>query len=230
MDESYAVTCEPEVCAKALVVHIWAEDIAPPTTAAPLQMLDDLLARLGRGETLVPDETRSQVRDMLRHGCYKPTGRGKPASEFLLQAALRGEFPRLSEPVDANNAISLASGYPGSVFDRDLSGSSLHVRYGLPGETYVFNPSGQSMDLEDLIVVCRAANEGWEPCGNPVKDAMTTKIRPTTRNVISILYVPRILGEGEALTWAGRFAELLLATCHAKRSGCSLAVERALPS
>ena len=29
-----------------------------------------------------PEDTKSVVRDLLRHGGYKPTGRGKPASEY----------------------------------------------------------------------------------------------------------------------------------------------------
>ncbi len=33
------------------------------------------------------DAVRSAVRDLLRHGGYKPTGRGKPASEYLIRAA-----------------------------------------------------------------------------------------------------------------------------------------------
>ncbi len=35
------------------------------------------------------EETRRAVRDLLRHGGYKPTGRGKPASEYLVRAAGR---------------------------------------------------------------------------------------------------------------------------------------------
>ena len=33
------------------------------------------------------DQVRSAVRDLLRHGGFKPTGRSKPASEYLLRAA-----------------------------------------------------------------------------------------------------------------------------------------------
>ena len=225
MSASYRVTFDAELGASALLAVMWAEGIALPSTVLPSGMLDELLVRVGRGETIVPEDTRREVRGMLRHGTYKPTGRGKPASEFLLQAALRGEFPRVNGPVDANNAISLASGYPGSVFDADLTGPALHLRYGRPGETYVFNPSGQSIDLEDLIVVCRATRDGWEPCGNPVKDAMATKIRPETRRVIAILYVPRVFGQREALAWAARFAELLTGTCQAESTGFALASE-----
>jgi DNA/RNA-binding domain of Phe-tRNA-synthetase-like protein len=156
---------------------------------------------------------------MLRHGTYRPNGRGKPASEFLLHAALRGEFPLVSGPVDVNNAISLASGLPGSIFDADLTGPRLFLRYGFPGEAYVFNASGQSIDLEDLVVVCRAGTSDWEPCGNPVKDSMATKVHADTRSVIGVLYVPVSLGSAFAAVWAERFAELLAVSCRARAVG-----------
>jgi DNA/RNA-binding domain of Phe-tRNA-synthetase-like protein len=163
---------------------------------------------------------------MLRYGCYKPAGRGKPASEFLLRAALSDSFPLVNGPVDVNNAISLASGLPGSIFDADLSGTELLLRRGLPGESYVFNPAGQVIDLEDLIVVCRREGESWAPCGNPVKDAIATKIRPETQNVVAVLYAPA--GESIAFveTWAGRYAELLRAHCQACAVGFKTVASR----
>ncbi|MBL8945926.1 MAG: hypothetical protein JNK45_22370, partial [Myxococcales bacterium] len=39
------------------------------------------LSRLGSDEAV-----RTAVRKLLRHGGYKPSGRGKPASEYLLGA------------------------------------------------------------------------------------------------------------------------------------------------
>ncbi|MCX6091485.1 MAG: hypothetical protein NTX23_01255, partial [Candidatus Bipolaricaulota bacterium] len=159
MPAPYIVTVDREVASRVLPVVVWADGIVPPATSLRLELLEESLARAGRGEALVSEIVRGQVRSMLRHGNYKPTGRGKPASEFLLQAALRGEFPRVNGPVDANNAISLVSGLPGSIFDADLTGPRLFLRYGRTGESYVFNPSGQSIDLEDLVVVCCAIAE-----------------------------------------------------------------------
>jgi DNA/RNA-binding domain of Phe-tRNA-synthetase-like protein len=182
-------------------------------------LLDDVLANAKQGQSPVLSPVQREVRAMLRHGTYRPCGRGKPASEFLLHAALRGEFPLVHGPVDANNAISLASGLPGSIFDTDLTGPDLFLRYGLPGETYVFNPSGQSIDLEDLLIVCRAEAGDWEPCGNPVKDSMSTKVRADTRNVIGVLYAPRSLGTAFAMLWAERFADQLGVSCRARAVG-----------
>lgn len=196
--------------ASVLPVLVWAAGVDPSGT---VDGLDDVTMRAAGGECPVPVETREAVRRMLRYGKYKPSGRGKPASEFLLQAAVAGAFPRVNGAVDANNAISLESGLPGSIFDADLTGPQLLLRRGRAGETYVFNPSGQSIDLEDLLVVCRETAGDWDPCGNPVKDSMATKIRPETTRVVAVLYVPVPLGVDVAHRWAVRFAERLEASC-----------------
>ena len=201
-------TLDPSPVLPAL---IWAEGIAPPqpTEALP-EVLEELLNRVqAAGEEFVPTEMRQRVRKMLRFGKYKPSGRSKPASEFLLRAALSDSFPLVNGPVDANNIVSLESGLPGSIFDAALSGRHLLVRRGSPDESYVFNPSGQSIDLHDLLLVCRWADEGWVPCGNPVKDSMATKIRPATRDVIAVLYAPADQPIESVERWARRFAELL---------------------
>ncbi len=156
---------------------------------------------------------------MLRFGKYRPSGRGKPASEFLLRAARDDRFPVINAPVDVNNAISLASGFPGSLFDADLTGPGLHLRHGRAGEAYVFNASGQTIDLEDLLLVCRKIESGWEPCGNPVKDSMATKIGEETRDVLAVLYVPADEPLASAERWADRYAGLLKDHCRAQRVG-----------
>ncbi len=94
------------------------------------------------------------VRDMLRNGRYKPAGRAKPSSEYLLAAALEGGFPRVNPFVDAVNLASLKYRYPMSIFDADRAGRALLCRLGAPGERSVFNSSGQEIDVEDLICIC----------------------------------------------------------------------------
>ena len=71
------------------------------------------------------EELRGAVRNMLRVGAYKPTGRGKPASEYLLSAAKEEpeRFPRINNLVDINNLVSLESLLPISVIDLARAGS-----------------------------------------------------------------------------------------------------------
>ena len=59
-----------------------------PTPASVLQYFGpDSSAPLSRSE-----EVRGAVRDLLRHGVFKPTGRSKPASEYLIKAVEKGWF------------------------------------------------------------------------------------------------------------------------------------------
>lgn len=211
----------PCPCLPALV---WAEDIAPAAAAAELRPgLAVLVERaVAGGEALWPKGVKERVRDMLRHGRYKPAGRGKPASEFLLGAAARGDFPALHPAVDANNAVSLESGFPGTIFDLDRSGEKLVLRRGAPGERYVFNRAGQEIDLQDLLLVARETAAGSEPCGNPVKDSMATKIQDDTRRVVAVLYAPPDEPPASVERWAGRYAELLREWCRARETGFCL--------
>jgi DNA/RNA-binding domain of Phe-tRNA-synthetase-like protein len=170
-----------------------------------------------------PAGVKTRVRQMLRHGKYRASGRSKPASEFLLNAAVSGSFPAINPPVDVNNAVSLESGLPGSIFDADRSGADLVLRRGRPGERYVFNPTGQEIDLTDLLLVAAGGNDGHKdggvPCGNPVKDSMATKIQPDTRRLVAVLYAPADEPVAALEGWARRYAELLADWCGARETG-----------
>jgi DNA/RNA-binding domain of Phe-tRNA-synthetase-like protein len=207
------------------IALVWAFDLPGcPHTGTPPAYLSALLARVrAAGESHLAPERKAAVRDMLRHGKYKPAGRAKPSSEYLLSAALDNTFPFVNGPVDANNAVSLEYGYPASVFDLDATGAELLLRRGLAGESYVFNPSGQAIDLEDLLVVCRRLNSGaWEPCGNPVKDAMATKVFDAARNVIAVVYAPASDPIDLVAACAERFKNLLVSECGASKAGMKI--------
>jgi len=143
------------------------------------------------GEALIQPPRKTAVRSMLRYGAYKPAGRGKPSSEYLLQAALEGEFPSVNFFVDAANIVSLGSGYPISIIDSGKSGAELLLRRGREGESYVFNAGGQSIDLTDLLCVCRKTTEGFIPTANPVRDSMATKIFPGAADIVAVIYAPK---------------------------------------
>lgn len=137
------------------------------------------------------DPVKTAVRDLLRVGGYKPAGRGKPASEYLSQAAERGEFPRISHIVDALNLVSLESRLPISLLDADrvVDGTDpLVIRFGRPGESYVFNAVGHAIDVEGLVLVARANGPAL---GNPVKDSMMAKTSDTTSNTIAFIWGSR---------------------------------------
>jgi DNA/RNA-binding domain of Phe-tRNA-synthetase-like protein len=184
---------------------------AGPASAALAAEIDAAIAQRA-GVDAPPEHVKSAIRDLLRKGGYKPTGRGKPASEYLAQAAARGEFPRISHVVDALNLVSLDSGLPISLLDTDLAMAGtdgLVLRLGHPGEKYVFNAAGQEIDVAGLLCVARA---GGPPIGNPVKDSMATKTTPATKNVVAVIWASRRVVDAAALTAVcERLARLLAA-------------------
>lgn len=168
------------------------------------------------------EAVRTAIRDVLRVGGYRPSGRGKPASEFLLASACEGGLPVVNNLVDINNLVSLATALPISMFDADKLTVPAVVRFGRPGESYVFNASAQSMDLRGIPVVCRAGDEqrneqrdeqrkqaDAEPVGNPVKDSMLAKVGPQTTAVLAVVYGSRTLGR-EPMESAVRQLQTLL--------------------
>ena len=163
---------------------------SPPALRAALDAAEQALRA---DPARFPEATRAALRDVLRRGGYKPTGRGKPASEFLLGQALGDGLPRINNLVDINNLVSLRHAHPISVFDADLLGPDVAVRFGRPHEPYVFNASGQSMDIGGLPVVCRGAAR--EPVGNAVKDSMLCKVHDGTSHALFVVYGSRALPE-----------------------------------
>jgi DNA/RNA-binding domain of Phe-tRNA-synthetase-like protein len=130
------------------------------------------------------DALRAAVRDLLRHGGYRPTGRGKPSSEYLLRAAGEGTLGSINLLVDACNAVSLHSGLPISVIDLDRARAPFRVGLAPEGASYVFNPAGQAIDLAGLL--CLFDAEG--PCANAVKDAQRTKTSAGTRRALALVW------------------------------------------
>jgi DNA/RNA-binding domain of Phe-tRNA-synthetase-like protein len=129
------------------------------------------------------------VRAVLRHGGFKPAGRSKPASEYLARARDEGSLAPLHPLVDVNNVVSLHTGLPASIVDGDLARDPLVVKIAGAGASYVFNPSGQEMDLGGLVCLHHGAE--CTPCANAVKDSMATKVRDETSSLLAVVYSPR---------------------------------------
>ena|SRR6516164_5674929 len=150
------------------------------------------------------DSVREAVRDLLRQGGFKPTGRSKPASEYLLRAVGENKLGSINAAVDVCNIVSLHSGMPISVVDLDRATGPFRVGIAAAGATYVFNASGQSIDLGGLL--CLFDAEG--PCANAVKDAQRTKTNESTRRTLSLVWGTTAL-PGRAEQTAKWYRELL---------------------
>lgn len=159
-----------------------------PLAATPSPTtLTQLLSPQAETEFQSSDELRKQVRDLLRVGGFKPTGRSKPASEYLIRAASEGQLGSINLAVDVCNVVSLHSGLPISVFDRDLAEGALAIDIAQPGTSYVFNRSGQEMDIGGLLCVF----DQLGPCANAVKDSQRTKTHDQTQSTTTVIWGTR---------------------------------------
>jgi DNA/RNA-binding domain of Phe-tRNA-synthetase-like protein len=132
-----------------------------------------------------PDETvRKAVRELLRHGGFKASGRNKPASEFLLRAATEGSLASINLAVDLCNVTSLHAGLPISVVDLDLLEPPLRIAIAEPNSSYVFNASGQELRLDGLVCLFDRAGAS----ANPVKDSQRTKTHAGTRRTLCVVW------------------------------------------
>jgi DNA/RNA-binding domain of Phe-tRNA-synthetase-like protein len=158
-----------------------------PRPLAELPATPDILAlfSLNAAAPLTSDDhVRQTVRELLRAGGFKPTGRSKPSAEYLIKAVEEGRLTTINLAVDVCNAVSLHSGLPITVIDLDRARPPLRVAVAPPDSSYVFNASGQTIDLGGLI--CLMDADG--PCGNAVKDAQRTKTGPATQNTLSLIW------------------------------------------
>lgn len=150
-----------------------------------------LLASDARAPLSSNDAVRDAVRRLLRHGGFKPAGRSKPASEYLVKAVADKTLGSINAAVDVCNIVSLHSGLPISVVDLAKARPPFRVAVEPPAASYVFNASGQSIDLEGLL--CLEDAQG--PCGNAVKDAQRTKTDAATRETLTVIWGSNELGE-----------------------------------
>lgn len=172
-----------------LVGYLEADNVrATPSPEPLLTQISERVEGVRTGAEGPSDAVRAAVRNLLRTPAYKPTGRGKPASEYLVKVAKEGDFPRINALVDINNLASLETGWPWSVLDRTLaspSGGGFEVRRGYAGESYVFNATGQTIELHGLLLAARA---GAQALANPVKDAMLAKTTSDTTEIVAFAY------------------------------------------
>src|SRR5512143_2143668 len=92
-----------------LALRAFVTQFPAPLGELPSDIYRELLAPGARGPVHGREEVRTAIRELLRHGGYKPTGRGKPASEYLVRAAAEGKLVPINAAVDLGNVVSLHS-------------------------------------------------------------------------------------------------------------------------
>lgn len=138
------------------------------------------------------DLRRQAVRRLLRLGGFKPSGRNKPAQEYLAGAARSdAAWPTILNAVDLLNIVSLQSGLPISLIAAGRASAPLLLRYGRPSEQFVFNTAGQSLDLQGLLCICQSTRRDSQPIATPVKDSQFAKVTPNDQHLLACIYSPR---------------------------------------
>jgi DNA/RNA-binding domain of Phe-tRNA-synthetase-like protein len=150
------------------------------------------------------DRVRDAVRNALRATGFKPAGRNKPCPEYLARVAAEGGLPSINPVADIGNAVALHSGLPVSVVDPDRLTEPLSVRVAEEGSKYVFNASGQEIDVGRLVCLFDAVG----PCACAVKDAQRAKTTPDTARALNLIWGCEALADHVVATekW---FRELL---------------------
>ena len=176
------LSIDPHPLLDAVVLHtVWPK---PLCELAPLEGLERWFSEEAQPPMDRPEGVKSAVRDLLRHGGFKPSGRSKPASEYLLSAVEKSKMGSINSAVDCCNVVSLHSGLPVSVVDIDRTEGDFRLGPAALNTRYVFNPSGQEIDIGGLI----SLHDGHGPCGGPVKDSQRTKTHPNTVQTLSVIW------------------------------------------
>lgn len=190
--------------------------------SAELQAFCLQVAREAAADSQLPawEQQCQEVRQMLRHGKFKASGRSKPAQEYLLRCVTTsGSLPIINGPVDLLNAVSLSCNLPISLLSIGKCSDNLWVDRGQAGEQFVFNSSGHEIDLTDLITTYDRSTTPMRPVGTPIKDSMAGKIESSDQHLVAIVYAPK---SESAIACCKRAVELLasgmLSFCNASET------------
>jgi len=181
-----------------------------PSSADYIRQIQDDSRKVIAPDFVYPDHLKKGIRSLLKSYGFHASGRNRPASEFLVKdMQARGAFNPISNVVDINNHLSLVYHLPISILDLDLTGKNLCIRTGSEDERYVFNPEGQELSLENLLVIARSDGD-FAALGSPVKDSHATKISAKTVRALGVIYtVTTLTSEVELMRILERFSELL---------------------
>jgi DNA/RNA-binding domain of Phe-tRNA-synthetase-like protein len=190
---SVTVEIEPTLSRTLSIGVVEAEQIAVEASNQDLRSYCAEVVERAKAKFETPEYAQEckQVRQLLRFGSFKPTGRSKPAQEYLMRCVITdGALPRINAPVDLLNAVSVDFNLPISLLSIAKCSNRLLIERGKPGEQFIFNSAGQILELTDLITVYDCSPTPPRPVGSPVKDSMAGKIGSSDTCLVAIIYSP----------------------------------------
>lgn len=181
-----------------------------PASDSLRKVADALAEKVVAGSFEIQEDKRRAIRQLLKIGGFSPSGRNRPAQELLVKDLKeRGAFNYINNVVDVNNVVSLESMLPISIFDTAKLKGDVIVRIARESEGYVFNQSGQYMDLKRCIVCCHGGGDG-QCIGSPVKDSMETKIFEGASGFLAVIYCStEAYNRDDLFEMTGKMASLL---------------------
>jgi len=212
------VTIDPQV--KGLAVGlVEAADLKIEAPRADLiDHCQEQVRQVAAHDAAGGDALRQAVRQLLRAGGFKPSGRNKPAQEYLYRTAQEpSAWPIILNAVDVLNVLSLRSGLPISLVCPQRVGERLLIRYGREGEQFVFNRSGQVLDVSGLLCLCQVDGQQTVPVGSPVKDSQDAKVTSEDHHGLACLFAPQAaLAADCLLRWSEELGDGLRRWCGAR--------------
>jgi DNA/RNA-binding domain of Phe-tRNA-synthetase-like protein len=159
-------------------------------------------ARPGRGDSVLPD-LNTYLQDVLKSSAFnlvapaniiafndalrqfgRNPNRHRVSSDALRRRFLKsGELPSISSIVDANNALSLVTGYPVGCYDLRKLGRLICLRLGVQGEK-VDPPNRGTIDISNLPVLADSASA----FGSPISDSQRSMVTPGTDRIFFAVY------------------------------------------
>jgi DNA/RNA-binding domain of Phe-tRNA-synthetase-like protein len=133
---------------------------------------------------LAEEPTVAELRRLFRDAGTDPT-RYRPASEALLRRVLKGdELPGIHPFVDLNNCLSLRLAVPCCVMAEGSFEPPMELRVGREGESYESLKGPFRLEGRPLLT------DSGRPCDAPITGSERVKVRPDTRRVWLVAYLP----------------------------------------
>lgn len=135
----------------------------------------------------------------------KDPGRFRVSSEALYRRIRQGKaLYQINTVVDANNVVSLETGFSLGSYDLDRLGGALVFRAGRAGESYP-GIGKADIDLEHLPLLA----DGQGAFGSPTSDSTRAMITPEARHCLTVVFSfsPREALEEALALAARRFAD-----------------------
>jgi len=111
-------------------------------------------------------------------------GRYRISSEALYRRIRQGKpLYQINSLVDANNVLSLQTGFSLGSYDASCIGSNIVFRLGVSGESYAGIGKAE-IALENVPVLA----DGTGPFGSPISDSTRGMITPKTKEALTVIY------------------------------------------